>query len=195
MWCNYIEVLTKPQLGQIPVLFCLRDQISMWSITYQQRSTLSLGVCWHHFQSMRYYCRGMGISLLTYYLKWKLRYLAYGKQQSTKQQLYSHLLPIPQTIQVKRTRDSGRCLRRKDELMNDFLVWTPTHGHTSVDRPARTYVHQLSVDTGWCLEDLPGVMVRQRVRGPCAVSEIWWWWWWWWWLVTWNTLLREDCIE
>ena len=31
----------------------------------------------------------------------------------------------------------------KDELVSDFLLWTPTHGHASIGRPTRTYPQQL----------------------------------------------------
>ena len=27
-----------------------------------------------------------------------------------------------------------------DELISDVLLWTPTHGHTSVDQPGKTYI-------------------------------------------------------
>ena len=49
-------------------------------------------------------------------------------------------------------------LLRKDKLISDVLLWTPTHGCTSIGWLARTYLHQLCVDTGCSLEDLPGVM-------------------------------------
>ena len=32
------------------------------------------------------------------------------------------------------------CWRSKDELINDVLLWTPPHGHTSVGRPVKTYI-------------------------------------------------------
>ena len=37
--------------------------------------------------------------------------------------------------------------------MSDVLLWTPAHGHTSVGRPARTYLHKFFADTGCTLED------------------------------------------
>ena len=43
-------------------------------------------------------------------------------QHPTKQQLYSHLLPINKTIQVTRTRHAGHCWRCKDELISDILL-------------------------------------------------------------------------
>ena len=33
------------------------------------------------------------------------------------------------------------------ELITDALLWTPTHRHTSVDRPAKTFIHQLCPHT------------------------------------------------
>ena len=55
-------------------------------------------------------------------------------------------------------RHMGHCWRSKDKLMSDVLLWTPTHGHTSVGWPTRTYLHQLCVNTGCSLKELPGAM-------------------------------------
>ena len=46
--------------------------------------------------------------------------------------------------------------RNEDELISDNLLWTPTHGNTSVGQPAKTYIYQLCKDTRCCLEHLPG---------------------------------------
>ena len=103
------------------------------------------------------------------------------RQQPTKQQLYSHLPPIMKTIQVRWTRHLGHCWRRKDELISNILLWTPSHGRAKAGWPARTYIQQLCADTGCSLEDLPGVMDDrdgwwERVREICAGSTRWWWW-------------------
>ena len=74
---------------------------------------------------------------------------------STKQQLYGHLSPITKTIQVRRTRHAGHCLRSRDELISDVLLWTPSHGRAKAERPTRTYIQQLCEDTGCSPEDLP----------------------------------------
>ena len=73
--------------------------------------------------------------------------------------------------------------RIKDELLSDVLQWTPTHGHTSIGRPTRTYLHQLYTDKGCNLKDLPEAMDdrderRERVRETRARRIRWWWWWW-----------------
>ena len=96
-------------------------------------------------------------------------------------QLYSHLPPIMKTIQVRRTRNAGHCWRSRDELINDVLLWTPTHGRAKAGWPARTYIQQLCEDMRCSPEDLPEAMNdrekwRKRVRDIRASSTTWWWW-------------------
>ena len=105
------------------------------------------------------------------------------RQHPTRHQLYGHLPPIMKTIQVRRTRHTGHCLRNRDELISDVLLWTPTYGRAKAERPARTYIQQLCEDTGCSPEDLPEAMNdreewRERVRDIRAGSTTWWWWWW-----------------
>ena len=103
------------------------------------------------------------------------------RQHPTRHQLYGHLPPITKTIQVRRTRHAGHCWRSRDELINDVLLWTPTHGRAKAGRPARTYIQQLCEDTGCCPEDLPEAMNDrekwwERFRDIRATSTTWWWW-------------------
>ena len=105
------------------------------------------------------------------------------RQHPTRHQLYGHLLPIPKTIQVRRTRHAGHCWRSRNELISDVLQWTPTYGRAKAGRPARTYIQQLCEDTGCNPEDLPEAMSdrekwRERVRDIHADGRTWWWWWW-----------------
>ena len=99
-------------------------------------------------------------------------------QESTKQQLYSHLPPIMKTIKIRRTRHARHCWRSRDELINDVLLWTPSHG-----RAKAGWLEQLRVDMGCSPEDLLEVMNGregwwERVRDIRAGGTIWWWWWW-----------------
>ena len=88
------------------------------------------------------------------------------RQHPTKQQLYSHLPTITKTIKVIRTRHAGHCLRSRDELISDVLLWTPSPGRAKAGRPARTYIQQLSEDTGCSPEDLPeAINDRSDERG------------------------------
>ena len=65
--------------------------------------------------------------------------------------------------------------------MSGVLLWTPTYGRAKAGRPARTYIQQLSEDTGCIPEDLPETMNdrekwRERVRDIRAGGTTWWWW-------------------
>ena len=105
------------------------------------------------------------------------------KQHLTKQQLYSHLPPIFKTIQVWWIRHTGPCWGSKDKLINNVLLWTPSHGWASVGWPARTYLQQLCADIGCSLEDLLEVLDHRdewhgRVREICARGTTWRWYIW-----------------
>ena len=80
------------------------------------------------------------------------------RQHPTKQQLYDYLLPITKTVKTRRTRHAGHCWRSWDKLINDVLLWTPSHGWAKAGQPARTYIQQVSVDTGCSPKDLPEAM-------------------------------------
>ena len=101
------------------------------------------------------------------------------RQHPTRHQLYGHLPPITKTIQVRRTRLAGLCWRSRDVLISDVLLWTPTYGRAKAGRPARTYLQQLSEDTGCSPKDLPEAMNdsemwRERVRDIRAGGMTWW---------------------
>ena len=89
-------------------------------------------------------------------------------QHPTRHQLYSHLLPITKTIQVRRTRHAGHCWRSRDELISDVLLWTPQMaGQKQDDQHEHTF--SSCEDTGCSPEDLPEAMNdkekwRERVR-------------------------------
>ena len=94
-------------------------------------------------------------------------------QHPTRHQLYGHLPLITKTIQVRQTRHTGHCWRRKDKLISDVLLWTPAYGQAKAGRPARTYIQQLCEGTGCSLEDLLEAMNdrekwRERVRDISA---------------------------
>ena len=89
-------------------------------------------------------------------------------QQPTRHQLYDHLPLITKTIQARRTRLAGHCLRNKDELISDVLLWTPAYGQAKAGRPALIYIQQLSEDTGCSPETCQRrwMIGRSGERGP-----------------------------
>ena len=105
------------------------------------------------------------------------------RQHSTKQQLYGHLPLITKTVKIRWTRHLGHYWRSRDELINDVILWTPSHGLAKAERLAQTYILQLCVDMRCSPEDLPEAMDhkerwRERVRDIRADGATWWWWWW-----------------
>ena len=80
------------------------------------------------------------------------------RQHPTKQQLYDHLPPITETIQVRWTRHAEHCWRSRDKLISDVLLWTPSHGRAKAGRPAWTYIQQLCEYTGCSPENRPDAM-------------------------------------
>ena len=50
-----------------------------------------------------------------------------------------------------------------DELVGDLLLWIPNHGHSSIGRPGRTYIDQLSNDVGMPVDDLKPAMEDRDV--------------------------------
>ena len=84
----------------------------------------------------------------------------FWKQHPTKQKLYSQF--HWKNHRIRRTRHEGHSWRCKDKLWwrssMDPCTWAATHGHASVGRPAKTYLHQLCANTRCRLEDPPGVM-------------------------------------
>ena len=67
----------------------------------------------------------------------------FWKQYPKKQQLYDHLSPILQNIQVRLTRHIGHCWRSWNELFSDVVLWTTTRGCANVGRPIRTSISSL----------------------------------------------------
>ena len=95
------------------------------------------------------------------------------RQHPTRHQLYGHLPPITKTIQVRRTRNIGRCWRSRDQLISDVFLSTPTYVRAKAGRPTRAYIQQICEDTGCSPEDLPEAMDdrekwRERVRDILA---------------------------
>ena len=82
------------------------------------------------------------------------------KQHATKQPLYGHLPPITKILKVRRTRHAGHCCRSRNQLISDFLLWTPPHmaEKKQGDQFESTYIQQLCEDMGCSSEDLPKAM-------------------------------------
>lgn len=98
------------------------------------------------------------------------------EEHMTNKELYGSLPPISQTIKMQRMRFAGHVWRNKDELASDVLLWQPTHGKQDPGRPKRTFIDQLTDDTGCNAQELDNAMTnkeewRKRVK-QCRASSI-----------------------
>ena len=91
------------------------------------------------------------------------RVLFYGTlHETTAVRLFaSHLGNYP----GKTNKTCGKLLEKQWQTSKWPFLWTSTQGRASVGRPARTYLHQLCVNTGYNLEDLPGEMDNRNGGG------------------------------
>ena len=83
------------------------------------------------------------------------------------------VLPLTRIVCVMGSKMNKTCWGNKDKLKSNVLLWTSTHGHTSVGWPAKSYIHQLCTDTVCCIEDLRRVMANrdrlwEKVKEICA---------------------------
>ena len=63
-------------------------------------------------------------------------------------------IPYTATIKYHRMIYDRHCWGSKNELASDLLLWYPNHGKRSIGRHVKTYVDQLSTDTGCEREEL-----------------------------------------
>ena len=90
--------------------------------------------CMHAIKTYREKCRRELHKNATYRFEFILE--ATSHKTTVVLPFSSHLTNHPN----KTNKTHGQCWRSKDELISDVLLWTPTHGRTSVGRPARTYI-------------------------------------------------------
>ena len=90
------------------------------------------------------------------------------KQHSTKWQLYKHLPPFHKPFKL----DQQGMLGTAGKVRTNILLWTPTHAHTSVGWPVKTYIHHSCVDTRCRLEDLPRVMANKECVPAACFDDI-----------------------
>ena len=75
-----------------------------------------------------------------------------------------------------RLKTPGHCWRRKEELINEILLRTPTHRKTSVGWPVKTKSHWV-VPRGRTKCDGQIGTNCERVKGKHVFGTAWWWQW------------------
>ena len=75
----------------------------------------------------------------------------------TKQHLYDHLPTISHTVQEKRTRHAGHCLKNKHEVICDIFLWSLICELILVSLLAKNYIYQLCANNVCRLEDIRAI--------------------------------------
>ena len=93
------------------------------------------------------------------------------REHPTNKRLYGNIPKITTIIREQRTRLAGHSYRNKEELASDLILWQPKHGHRGRGRPNKTFVDQLSSDTG-CLPEHLATAMSDRQRWKERVTAI-----------------------
>ena len=70
------------------------------------------------------------------------------KAKLTNVELYGSLSKITSVIRERRLRIAGHCVRHKEEIANQLVLWQPTTGQRSRGRQSVSYIDCLLEDTG-----------------------------------------------
>ena len=70
------------------------------------------------------------------------------KEKLTNVELYGSLSKITSVIRERRLRIAGHCVRHKEEIANQLVLWQPTTGQRSRGIQSVSYVDCLLEDTG-----------------------------------------------
>ena len=98
--------------------------------------------------------------------------MATSHKAAAVQPTISYLKKKNNNIQVEWKIHADHCWKSKDELKSAVLQWTTADKRASIDRPGRTYLYLLYVDTGCSFEDLPGAM-NDPIYQPLRSGRIW----------------------
>ena len=89
----------------------------------------------------------------------------------TNAELYGCIPHVSSTIREQRLRFAGHCWRSKNEICSEVLLWEPLQGKRSRGRPRKTYIDQLTADTGYNKEDLPNAMADRYGWRQCVIRS------------------------
>ena len=70
------------------------------------------------------------------------------KQHKTNADLYQNLPLVSTKIRQRRMRLAGHCIRHREEVAQQLVLWNPTDGKRSRGRPATTFIDTLLEDSG-----------------------------------------------
>ena len=66
----------------------------------------------------------------------------------TNDELYQELPRVSEKVAQRRLRLAGHCIRHKEEVASDLVLWEPTEGQPGRGRRQKSYIDNLLEDTG-----------------------------------------------
>ena len=116
----------------------------------------------------------------------------FWKQQPTNQQLYGHLPPIAQTMQIRQATHAGHCCRKK--RTNSWLMFSKWHLHMSIPVLA---MHQklIFISSARILDALQWSYQERWLERVKAIWTVGLPYWWWWKLKTWHLFFYNTQLE
>ena len=80
------------------------------------------------------------------------------KQKVPNTELYGDLPKISDVVRERRLRLAGHCMRHKNEVSSNLVIWRPSRGSRNRGRPTNTFVDTIMRDTGLVAAELRGCM-------------------------------------
>ena len=117
------------------------------------------------------------------FVPWYIHAVVWAQQQiSLTNSCMITYHPSKKTSKYDEQYMQGTAGYRKDKLIRDVLLRSPTHRNTSVDQSAMTYIQQHCTDTRCCLKDQLGAIDdrdgwQEIISELRTVNGIWWRWW------------------
>ena len=85
------------------------------------------------------------------------------QQHMTNEQLYDDLPPVTSKITTRRLKLAGHCVRHKEEVSSNLVLWQPLHGYTKRGRKKKNFIDVLKDDTGLeSIDELKSVMLNRQ---------------------------------
>ena len=104
-------------------------------------------IVWLHFEYF-YKTRGEKARWVLYYM---LFWTNPGSSNLENRSCMANYLPSSKSPKCDEQYMLGTAGESKEEHISGILQWTSTHGHTSDDWPAKTYIHQLCCHDWWLI--------------------------------------------
>ena len=94
------------------------------------------------------------------------------KQLLTNQELYGNLPPITSKIKQRRLRLAGHCVRHKEEVASELILWETKSSKASRGRRRHTVIDSLITDTGLRSSNEIKTLMKDRAAWSGIVHSV-----------------------